>query len=100
MVVDRDVKEAKQDHSAERMEKCAQKVFDRADILRDVRLRVATTLTFVPSGRHWASGDELQILIEPTELAPLEVLSYTANHFENYSSPSFGTSARLRAVHV
>jgi hypothetical protein len=32
-------KENEQDHSAERTEKCCQKEFDRADIVRDVRLR-------------------------------------------------------------
>ena len=37
MVVDAEVNE-KQEHSSERTEKCAQKEFDGADIVRDVRL--------------------------------------------------------------
>ena len=32
-------KKNKKDHSSECREKCAQKVFDRADIVRDVRFR-------------------------------------------------------------
>ena len=37
VVVDREVRKNEQDHSSEQMEKCAQKRFDRADIVRDVR---------------------------------------------------------------
>jgi hypothetical protein len=37
VVVDAEVNE-KQEHSSERTEKCAQKEFDGADIVRDVRL--------------------------------------------------------------
>jgi hypothetical protein len=38
VVVEREMKETKEDHSQEWKEKSAQKGFDRADIVRDVRL--------------------------------------------------------------
>ena len=38
VVVESEVKENNEDHSSEWMARSAQKVFDRADIVRDVRL--------------------------------------------------------------
>jgi len=43
VVVDAEITENEQDHSSKWMEKCAQKWFDRADIVRDVRYRLVRT---------------------------------------------------------